>query len=241
MIARYAFNRLKDLNLAEILSADPMLIIESVPPDVVAIEEILAFSGAPLVKSYQDSHRTYDEVKSLPEPKRDPNSEIIQSTSSDLFFPHTDGAFMEQPYRFMALYSEHNSVEGGNSIALTRDQVFQSLTDSEREFFVAEEYDFGVKPYPIFGASEEVSTIRFNIAHIRKAIGAEGESGIASRKLEKANALADKIVQLSNEFQFRLEQGSLLLMDNWRTLHGRFEFDPGSGSRVFWRFRTAGR
>ena len=154
---------------------------------------------------------------------------------------HTDLVNWEQPPGFQFLHCLHNEASGGESTLVdgyyvaetihTRDpEAFQVLSTTPVDFRYHDEGRDLRARVPIIGLDYDgkLRQIRFNFGIFAvQALPAEQQSSLYAAYRKFAQMLQ------SPEFviRFRLEPGEVLVIDNWRVLHGRAGFDPSTGKR----------
>ena len=154
---------------------------------------------------------------------------------------HTDLVNWEQPPGFQFLHCLHNEASGGESTLAdgycvaetirTRDpETFQVLSTIPVDFrYHDEDRDLRARA-PIIGLDYDgkLRHIRFNFGIFAvQALPAEQQSSlyVAYRKFAEMLQSPEFVIR------FRLEPGEVLVIDNWRVLHGRGGFDPSTGKR----------
>ena len=154
---------------------------------------------------------------------------------------HTDLVNWEQPPGFQFLHCFHNHASGGESTLVDGYAVADALRDRDPEAF-----DVLSRTAVIFRYHDEGRDLRAkapiiafdydgNLEQIRFNFGIFAVQSLAAEKQASLYAAYRTFAEMlqSDEFmiRFRLNSGELLVIDNWRVLHGRTGFDPSTGTR----------
>ena len=155
-------------------------------------------------------------------------------------------AHSDQPYRkpvpgVQLLHSLVNAAEGGdstlvdafasvNELASYDPEAFHSLCELEVEFRYDTVASIMIDRSPIIERASNggLKRIRFStrLDYVEAAAPDSLRAFYRGRRW-----LRDQFADPANQLRFRLHPGDVLLMDNYRLLHGRTEFDPTSGPR----------
>ena len=154
---------------------------------------------------------------------------------------HTDLVNWEQPPGFQFLHCFHNEASGGESTLVdgycvaetirTRDpEAFQVLSTTPVDFRYHDEGRDLRARVPMIGLDYDgkLRQIRFNFSIFAvQALPTEKQSSLYAAYRKFAAMLRSPNFAI----HFRLEPGEILVIDNWRVLHGRSGFDPSTGKR----------
>jgi len=155
--------------------------------------------------------------------------------------PHTDLPSRVDPPGYELLHCLTNSVEGGESILVDGFRVAASLADERPddyellsttavEFrFVSADVDYRYRGSIIeHDDAGEIRSIRFNSF-------LQAPFNVPFEKMGQLYRAFYRFLEMTQEERFqvrlRLTPGDVLSFDNWRLLHARTGFDPGSGTR----------
>ena len=154
---------------------------------------------------------------------------------------HTDLVNWEQPPGFQFLHCLHNAASGGESTLVDGYAVADAIRRSDAGLFeqicttpVVFRYhddgrDMQVRA-PIIALDHDgaLLQIRFNVG----IFGIQSLPPETQLSLYTAyRAFAEMLHSQAFVLRFRLAPGELLVIDNWRILHGRTAFDPSTGKR----------
>lgn len=155
----------------------------------------------------------------------------LLSASHAAFELHSDESFHATPARWLLLHCWRPARQGGDSLLLDAQQW---LHQSERVLQIALRQLY--LPYPCgdLPCIDGQGRLRFNRAEILGAAHARAValSSAQAHWLERFSRDSDARAQ-----QLALERGDLLVIDNWRFLHGRTAF-AADGGRLFKRLRV---
>ncbi len=170
-------------------------------------------------------------VEALPGPVLDQYAKSLRSASSEAFALHSDESFCVQPARWVLLHCWQPAESGGDTLLLTADEI---LAQVPREVRIALEQLR--LPYPCGDrvTIEASGELRFNAEEV--------ESAALRRGIPLSLPQRGWLVRFEQLFarqarRLRLEAGDLLIIDNWRVLHGRTAFAASSG-RLLKRLRV---
>jgi alpha-ketoglutarate-dependent taurine dioxygenase len=170
-------------------------------------------------------------VQALPGRVVDQFAKSLRSAGSDAFALHTDESFCLQPARWVLLHCWQPADLGGDTLLLTADEM---LAQAPREARIALEQLR--LPYPCGDrvTIEPSGAARFNTEEVECAALRRG----IPLSLPQRGWLA-RFEQFfaRNARRLRLDAGDLLIIDNWRVLHGRTAFAASSG-RLLKRLRV---
>ncbi|MGE4071244.1 MAG: TauD/TfdA family dioxygenase [Lysobacterales bacterium] len=170
-------------------------------------------------------------VEALPGPVLDQYAKSLRSASSEAFALHSDESFCVQPARWVLLHCCQPAETGGDTLLLAVEEI---LAQVPREVRIALEQLR--LPYPCGDrvTIEPSGMLRFNAEEVESAALRRG----VPLSLPQRGWLA-RFEQLfaRQARRLRLDAGDLLIIDNWRVLHGRTAFAASSG-RLLKRLRV---
>lgn len=154
------------------------------------------------------------------------------STSLDIS-PHTDGTYSNDAPGFLGLHCLQYDAEGGENLLVDGFQLAATIRDADPQAFrtlstveIPGRYigDGGhlIARRPLFRHDDEdLVQVSYN-NHDRAPLWLPPEE---MAELYRSLGVFDEAVRdPSNQFEVGLRPGSMLLFDNWRTLHGRKAF-----------------
>ena len=177
---------------------------------------------------------TYFDVKSVPD-----YNDLAYTPISLL--PHTDNPYRKPVPCIQLLHCIKNEVKGGFSTLVDGYAVANQIKEKFKEYFdiltsTKVRFRFIDKNVVLenWGELIELDEDR-NIKQIRYNTKIEYVPHLEKKKLELFYQARKKMGELccsmDYEIQFKLQPGDLLMMDNYRTLHGRTSYDPRDGMR----------
>ena len=170
-------------------------------------------------------------VEALPGPVLDQYAKSLRSASSDAFALHSDESFCLQPARWVLLHCWQSAELGGDTLLLTVEEILAQVSREAR--IALEQLRL---PYPCGDrvTIEPSGGLRFNAEEVESAAARRG----IPLSLPQRGWLA-RFEQLfaRQASRLRMDAGDLLIIDNWRILHGRTAFDASSG-RLLKRLRV---
>ena len=170
-------------------------------------------------------------VEALPGPVLDQYAKSLRSAGSDAFALHSDESFCLRPARWVLLHCWQPAERGGDTLLLAVEEILEQAT---REVRIALEQLR--LPYPCGDrvTIETSGVLRFNAEEIESAALRRGVPLSLPQRAWLARFEQRFARQAS---RLRLNAGDLLIIDNWRMLHGRTAFDASSG-RLLKRLRV---
>lgn len=217
---------------------DGALRISGVPldSDNGALRELAAQLGRPALRAL--AHRAglvepggVQRVESLANSALDQSGKPLLSASHQAFPLHSDESFELQPARWVLLHCWRPSAVGGETRLADLHQV---AADADRMLAIA--LSQWHLPYPCGDLTtlDAQRRVRYNRAECELAATQRGWP------LDSASVGWLNRFELAFEhaaFSCRLNSGDLLIIDNWRVLHGRHAFGANSG-RLLKRVRV---
>ena len=172
--------------------------------------------------------------------KSKPNPNDLAYTSLPLS-PHTDNPYRKPVPNIQLLHCIENEVSGGLSTLVDGFSVAKNLKNTHPEFFkilteVKVKFRFVDKEVVLenegklieLDENKEVNQVRFSTR-------LDFVPALDKEKLDLYYQARNKISEMYNSdnflVKFKLEPGDLLMMDNYRLLHGRTEFNSNEGNR----------
>jgi alpha-ketoglutarate-dependent taurine dioxygenase len=220
------------------LTVNGFALLRDVPclPDNAALIALGQQLGSPSLRAL--AHRSglveadgVQRVEALAKPARDQFGKTLLSSHFAAFPLHTDEAFLPQPARWVLLHC-WRADPSGNGMCLLADgsKLLESADAAMAIALPTMLLPYAAGDFPVIDARARV---RFN--------GAECESAAQLRQvalndrerdmIQRAQGLANRLA-----FAVSLQRGDVLIVDNWRMLHGRTAFAAGS-SRMLKRLR----
>ena len=172
--------------------------------------------------------------------KSKPNPNDLAYTSLPLS-PHTDNPYRKPVPNIQLLHCIENEVSGGLSTLVDGFSVAENLKNAHPEFFkilteVKVKFRFVDKEVVLenegklieLDENKEVKQVRFSTR-------LDFVPALDKEKLDLYYQARNKISEMYNSdkflVKFKLKPGDLLMMDNYRLLHGRTEFNSNEGNR----------
>lgn len=172
-------------------------------------------------------------VEALAAPCQDEAGGTILSTSSDDFFPHTDGTGRAAPYTFVMLLCVSPAKDGGDSFLFEATDAIARLPPADVEILRSPIFSWGgTSRHAIIEGETEPWNIRYN----RNGLVVVADDHRKECARSALGRLATVLQNLALESRFRLDAGDCLVFDNRRVLHGRTAF--GGNGRLLKRLRT---
>ena len=172
--------------------------------------------------------------------KSKPNPNDLAYTSLPLA-PHTDNPYRNPVPCIQILHSIVNEVNGGYSTLVDGYNVTETLKKENPEFFdiltkVKVRFKFIDNEVVLENWSELIQLDENkNFKQVKFSPRLDFVPILEKQELDLYYKARKKISDLYNSkkfrIEFKLEQGDLLMMDNYRLLHGRTEFDVNDGDR----------
>lgn len=200
---------------------------EHEPTDNEILHWVTTMIGEPSQDSSQ-SGQLFSKIIAEPEAKYFANTHYTQPL-------HTDDAHVADTPSMIALYCKQQAKQGGISTLVKLDQFYSLLTSQQALFKKLCSKD----ALKINGVQGSLSrSLLYPLA--KKTLGIvfpvfvntiEADDSV----LRVYKELLSLFHQVKNQIRFKLSPGDLLLVDNFRVLHGRTQFDLHS-ERVLYRF-----
>ena len=155
--------------------------------------------------------------------------------------PHTDNPYRNPVPCIQILHCIVNEVNGGSSTLVDGYNVTETLKKENPDFYniltqVKVRFKFIDKDVILEDWSELIKLDEYkNFKQVRFSPRLDFVPILEKKELDLYYRARKKLSDLYNSekfrIQFKLEQGDLLMMDNYRLLHGRTEFDINEGNR----------
>tara|TARA_B100001057_G_scaffold348977_1_gene350380 strand:+ start:1856 stop:2956 length:1101 start_codon:yes stop_codon:yes gene_type:complete len=172
--------------------------------------------------------------------KSKPNPNDLAYTSLPLA-PHTDNPYRNPVPCIQMLHCIENKVSGGNSTLVDGYTVTEELKKEFPEYYeiltkVKIRFQFIDENVVLESWAEMIQLDQNNeFKQVRFSPRLDFVPLLDKKKLELFYSARKKLSELynSNKFkiEFKLNSGDLLMMDNYRLLHGRTSFDTNEGNR----------
>lgn len=179
----------------------------------------------------------YCTVKAVPD-----GQDLSLSYDGDALSPHTDLTFIPAPRIVQLLYCIENQAVGGESVLVDGYRVAQDFREHHPDYFKIlsetpvqfrqfyQQWDYFVSqttPIIKLDAAGKVSDLYFSHKNFGLNIPFEQMEAFYEAYIAFASYLKNPAYQ----YGFRMEPGDCQIVQNFRVLHGRKAFDPGSGPR----------
>lgn len=170
-------------------------------------------------------------VQALSEQALDQYGKILKSASNQAFAAHTDESFCAQPARWLLLHCWQSAAVAGDSFWVDSQSLIRRVGRETR--IALEQMRL---PYPCGDrvTVEADGRVRFNVDEV---MAASSRSGISLTLAQQAWIRRFAAAFAANAQRIHLESEDLLVIDNWRVLHGRSAFAADSG-RLLKRIRV---
>ncbi len=172
--------------------------------------------------------------------KSKPNPNDLAYTSLSLA-PHTDNPYRNPVPCIQILHCIENEVSGGNSTLVDGYTVTEKLKKDHPDYFkilteIKVRYQFIDQDVILEDWSEMIKLDENqNFKQVRFSPRLDFVPLMDKEKLDLYYDARNKISELYNSEKYRLEfklmPGDLLMMDNYRLLHGRTSYDANEGNR----------
>ena len=172
--------------------------------------------------------------------KSKPNPNDLAYTSIALA-PHTDNPYRNPVPCIQMLHCIENEVDGGLSTLVDGYTVTEKLKKDFRDYYnilteVKVRFQFIDQSVILEDWAEMIQlSEKGEFKQVRFSPRLDFVPLIEKNKLELFYSARKKISELYNSYQyrveFRLNPGDLLMMDNYRLLHGRTSYDTNQGNR----------
>ena len=172
--------------------------------------------------------------------KSKPNPNDLAYTPLPLS-PHTDNPYRKPIPNIQLLHCIENEVSGGYSTLVDGFSVAESLKKNQPNFFkilteVKVKFRFVDKDVVLENVGQLIELDEDNkIKQVRFSTRLDFVPALEKERLDLYYQARNKISEIYNSdkflIKFKLMPGDLLMMDNYRLLHGRTEFNPNEGNR----------
>lgn len=149
--------------------------------------------------------------------------------------PHTDSAFATRPHSLVAFQMVRSDPVGGRSTIVPVSDVIAALAPRHLEEMRRAQFAFGSEDMPILWGEPGAESMRYYRAQI-EAASAKREVP-PKQPLEVLDAIDRILAEREGDRVFALGDGDVLMLNNWKVLHGRTAMDPAS-ARLMFRFRV---
>ena len=178
-------------------------------------------------------------VRPTPEAK-----DLAFSDAGDSLLPHTDGSYRYGERLLQFLYAHENTTVGGDSILVDGFRVARDFRlHYPNEFQVLAHTPIQFRQYDkqtgylfkhttsilVLDGSGEVEAVYYSPKNIDWQLPFDQVAGYYQAYSLFSQYLNDPAYQ----YRFRMESGDCLLLQNFRVLHSRSQYDPSSGYRDF--------
>jgi len=172
--------------------------------------------------------------------KSKPNPNDLAYTPLPLS-PHTDNPYRKPVPNIQLLHCIENEVKGGFSTLVDGFSVAENLKKEFPEFFkilteVKVKFRFADKNVVLENYGELIELDQNKrVKQVRFSTRLDFVPALEKDRLDLYYKARNKISEIYNSdkflIKFKLNPGDLLMMDNYRLLHGRTEFNPNEGNR----------
>ncbi|KAI1391558.1 Clavaminate synthase-like protein [Hypoxylon trugodes] len=218
-----------------VLRTHGILFLRNVPPSEESVVSI-----ANQIGNLQETFygRTWD-VRSKP------NAENIAYTSSFLGL-HQDLLYMQSPPRIQLLHCLENTCEGGESLftdglraaclmKLGPERLYRSLLNRRLKYHYTKHSHHYEYQRPVIEENRHTGFQAFWSppfqASVQTVCGKRQGGSVYNTWLEAATRFRQLLEDDMWMYEYKMQPGECVLFDNLRVLHGRKQFDTGSGSR----------
>jgi len=155
--------------------------------------------------------------------------------------PHTDNPYREPVVGYIFLHCLVNDAEGGDStltdgfrvaeeLRRTAPAEFDALTRVRPDFTYIDEDTILENSGPLIELDTRGRVRQVRMSNRTDAVAAE-DPDLLEHYYRARRHLTDLVNDPAFQLSFKLEPGDLLIMDNYRLLHGRSGYRPGTGHR----------
>ncbi len=155
--------------------------------------------------------------------------------------PHTDNPYREPIPGYIFLHCLVNDADGGDSTVTDGFRVaeelrrnapeeFDALTRVRPHFTYVDDDTILENSGPLIELDDRARPFRVRMSNRTDAVAAE-DPALLERYYQARKHLTELVNDPGFQLQFKLEPGDLIVMDNYRLLHGRTGYRPGSGHR----------
>ena len=172
--------------------------------------------------------------------KSKPNPNDLAYTPLPLS-PHTDNPYRKPVPNIQLLHCLENEVKGGFSTLVDGFAVAENLKKEFPKFFkilteVKVKFRFADKNVVLENYGELIELDQNKrVKQVRFSTRLDFVPALEKDRLDLYYKARNKISEIYNSdkflIKFKLNPGDLLMMDNYRLLHGRTEFNPNEGNR----------
>jgi alpha-ketoglutarate-dependent taurine dioxygenase len=154
---------------------------------------------------------------------------------------HTDGIYLPKPPEIIGLSCLQPATKGGESIVIDGNQLIVELKENNFFFDNISKMEFNIRSAKSF---ENINNVRkpilefdknnelFRINYFRGSI----TDKLSENEIKTLNFIDLCCFKLMNNINYKLEKGDLILINNYKTLHGRNHFVNDDQKRHFLRF-----
>jgi len=210
-----------DINQEELilstLNEDGIVLINK----ILTEEDLLNFSKI-FGKIFYHPHSNENGITYIEQDKSVDNRNVDSGFTSDKLLLHTDrGTSSEIPPKYLLLYCEEASIDGGESILVDGYKVLNDLENSNEtlvEYFFSNNeciYDNGCEKYSGAVIDEFQGEYILRIYLDKRVV----KDTFYYLNLEYFNTLLNKY-----KFEIVLKKNQALIINNWRFIHGRNKF-----------------
>ncbi len=145
--------------------------------------------------------------------------------------PHTDSTYLPRPHELVAFQCVIAARDGGANTMVPVDDIVKALSEGDRARLMEPVFPFGRVDDAVLKEGPKGVSVRYYRAQIDRAAAdgkplADGDIAL----LDRFDALLDR---LAGRFEFTLEPGEAVFMNNRKVLHGRTGFAPDSRRTLF--------
>ena len=155
--------------------------------------------------------------------------------------PHTDNPYREPIPGYIFLHCLVNDAEGGDStvtdgfrvaeeLRRTAPDEFDALTRMRPHFTYVDGDTILENSGPLIELDDRGRTFRLRMSNRTDAVAAE-DPDLLDAYYRARRRLTDLVNDPASQLRFKLAPGDLMIMDNYRLLHGRTGYGPGTGHR----------
>ena len=229
------WNRARDddgalYEMLEQLRRHAFVIVRNVPAEMDGVTEVVERIG-PMRRTNWGG---VADVKAIPDAY-----DLTMTTRA--LEPHTDNPYREPVPGYIFLHCLVNDAEGGDSTLTDGFRVaealrqaapaeFDALTRLRPDFTYVDDDTILENSGPLIELDPRGRVRQLRMSNRTDAVAAE-DPELLDRYFRARKRLTDLVNDDDYQLRFKLGPGDLLIMDNYRVLHGRTGYRPGTGHR----------
>lgn len=156
------------------------------------------------------------------------------SRTEQALSPHTDSAFSSRPHSLVAFQMVRSDPLGGRSTIVPVADVVAALDARHLDEMRRPIFAFGATDMPILWGEPGRESMRYYRAQIDAA---SAKREIPPERPDVLDAIDKILAEREGDRAFALDDGDVLMLNNWKVLHGRTAMARNS-ARLMFRFRV---